>query len=480
MSRAVWRPSSRPQNEIFATYAHVTQPSISIVESKQLGLDFANPQLSMDDPANVRIVTTLGHVDHGKTTLMDALLAANNIISSRMAGKMRYLDSREDEQERGFTMESSAVSLKFQVTERKDDGGAHGSFSEPAHFMDCEKAESSPKTYVVNMVDTPGHVDFSFEVSTASRLCDGALVLVDVVEGVCTQVSQVVSVCGINVKIVQTIAVLRQSWHDRLRPILVINKIDRLVTELKLSPVEAYHHLSRLIEQVNAVMGSFFAGDRMEDDFRWHEERERRLKLKQEESRDIEAAQDEFLDKDDEHIYFAPERGNIVFASAIDGWGFRTSKFAQLYAAKLGMRETNLQRVVWGDYFFDPKTKKVIGLKHLRGRTLRPLFVQFVLDNIWAVYDAVASNPCVLLYLQDLSSSMLTLDQEHRKSQQDCFGAQFKNPPSRPEIKRHSPPSHPHHVTMAIPVNLHHTNRHRCRSRTFCRPGCSYPENALS
>lgn len=72
---------------------------------------------------DVRVVTTIGHVDHGKTTLMDALLAANNIISARMAGKLRYLDSREDEQERGITMESSAVSLQFKVMERAANGG---------------------------------------------------------------------------------------------------------------------------------------------------------------------------------------------------------------------------------------------------------------------------------------------------------------------------------------------------------------------
>ncbi|KAJ6584770.1 P-loop containing nucleoside triphosphate hydrolase protein [Mycena capillaripes] len=319
--------------------------------------------MAAPDPSNIRIITTLGHVDHGKTTLMDALLAANNIISSRMAGKMRYMDSREDEQERGITMESSAVSLRFQVM---DKDGTLASWK-------------SPKVYVVNMIDTPGHVDFSSEVSTASRLCDGALVLVDVVEGVCTQ----------------TIAVLRQAWLDRLRPILVINKFDRLITELQLAPVEAYHHLARLIEQVNAVMGKFFAGDRMEDDLRWREERERRMAEKKEMHADEAdtAIDEEFQEKDDEDIYFAPERGNVVFASAIDGWGFRIGKFAQLFATKLGVKEANLRRVLWGDFYIDPKTKKVISYKHLRGRALKPLFVQFVLENIWAVYDAVVLNP---------------------------------------------------------------------------------------
>jgi ribosome assembly protein 1 len=207
---------------------------------------------------------------------------------------------------------------------------------------------------------------------------------------------------------------------DRLRPILIINKFDRLITELKLSPIEAYHHLSRLIEQVNAVMGGFFAGERTEDDLRWREERERRLAAKKEARADeavTDAAatpsgsingdtvpdtetdgNDQYQERDDEDIYFAPEKGNVVFASAIDGWGFRIGKFAQLYAKKLGIKEANFKRVLWGDFYLDTKTKRVISHKQLKGRNLKPLFVQFVLENIWAVYDAITLNPYVFLF----------------------------------------------------------------------------------
>lgn len=196
----------------------------------------------------------------------------------------------------------------------------------------------------------------------------------------------------------QTISVLRQAWTDKLRPVLVINKIDRLILELKLSPNEAYHHLSQLIEGVNAVMGSFFASERMEDDLRWHEERERRMKERREAkagefeadggAADEDEAADEFQEKDDEDIYFAPDKGNVIFASAIDGWAFRLGRFAQLYSQKLGVKETNLRKCLWGDFYLDPKTKRVVSHRALKGRTLKPLFVQFILDNIWKVYES--------------------------------------------------------------------------------------------
>ncbi|CCH45923.1 elongation factor EF-2 [Wickerhamomyces ciferrii] len=297
------------------------------------------------DPSAIRNICILAHVDHGKTSLSDSLLASNGIISQRLAGKVRFLDSRQDEQLRGITMESSAISLYFRVLHKQESG------------------DILAKEHLINLIDSPGHIDFSSEVSTASRLCDGAVVLVDVVEGVCSQ----------------TITVLRQCWTDKLKPILVLNKIDRLITELRLSPGEAYTHLSKVIEQVNVVIGSFYSGERMQADYLWRE--------KQEQNEG--GAQEEYVEKDDKDIYFDPAQNNVIFSSAIDGWGFNISQFARFYESKLGTKRENLQKVLWGDFYLDPKTKKIISHKGLKGRTLKPLFVSLVLDNIWKIYENV-------------------------------------------------------------------------------------------
>lgn len=327
---------------------------------------------------NVRCCTLIGHVDHGKSSFADSLLAANNIISARMAGQIRYLDSREDEQERGITMEASAVSLSVKMR-----------VHDPTKGWDPDNLPPI-QDFMINLIDTPGHVDFSSEVSTASRLCDGALLIVDVVEGVCAQ----------------TVTVLRQAWQDGLEPILVLNKVDRLITELKLSPNEAYHHLIQVIEQVNAVVGSFFASARMDDDERWHEEREKRIAARKQAKNDLiaaatgdDAADDDNDDndreeRDDEDIYFDPSKGNVIFASAMDNWAFRLERFAMLYAKKMGIQEHKLRKVLWGDFYFDPKTKRVLSQKQKEKerRPLKPMFVQFVLENIWSVYDAIIDN----------------------------------------------------------------------------------------
>jgi ribosome assembly protein 1 len=262
-------------------------------------------------------------------------------------------------------MESSAISLFFSMLRRS-----------------APDASPEPKEYLINLIDSPGHIDFSSEVSTASRLCDGAVVLVDAVEGVCSQ----------------TVTVLRQTWTEKLKPLLVINKMDRLVTELKMTPAEAFVHLSKLLEQVNAVLGSFFQGERMEEDLNWRERMEERVAAATAAKESLIADQVaengdiQFEERDDEDLYFAPERNNVIFSSAVDGWAFTCRQFASIYEKKLGIKRGIMEKVLWGNFYLDPKTKKVLGPKHLKGRILKPMFVQLVLEPIWTVYQATTGG----------------------------------------------------------------------------------------
>ncbi|XP_027427421.1 elongation factor-like GTPase 1 isoform X1 [Zalophus californianus] len=292
--------------------------------------------------ANIRNICVLAHVDHGKTTLTDCLLSSNGVISSRLAGKLRYMDSREDEQVRGITMKSSAISLHYA----KDN-----------------------EEYLINLIDSPGHVDFSSEVSTAVRICDGCIIVVDAVEGVCPQ----------------TQAVLRQAWLENIRPVLVINKIDRLIVELKFTPQEAYSHLKNILEQINALTGTLFTSKVLEE--RAERETESQVNPNTDPGEQVYDWSTGLEDTDDSHLYFSPDQGNVVFTSAIDGWGFGVEHFAKIYSQKIGIKKEVLLKTLWGDYYISMKAKKIMKVDQAKGR--KPLFVQLILENIWSLYDAV-------------------------------------------------------------------------------------------
>jgi len=165
----------------------------------------------MNQPEHIRNIGIVAHIDHGKTTLSDNLLAGAGIISEELAGKQLFMDSDEEEQARGITIDASNVSMVHEY------GG---------------------QEYLINMIDTPGHVDFGGDVTRAMRAVDGAVVLVDAVEGTMPQ----------------TETVLRQALKEQVRPVLFINKVDRLINELKVDEMEMQIRLGKVIDKVNKLI----------------------------------------------------------------------------------------------------------------------------------------------------------------------------------------------------------------------------------
>ncbi len=165
----------------------------------------------MKNPAQVRNVGTLAHVDHGKTTTTDSLLMGAGLLSPKVAGKALALDYVEIEQLRQMTIKAANISLYF---------------------------EYEGKPYLINFVDTPGHVDFTGHVTRSLRVMDGALVVVDAVEGIMTQ----------------TETVVRQAMEEYVRPVLFINKVDRLIKELRLSPNEIQQRIVNIIKEFNSLI----------------------------------------------------------------------------------------------------------------------------------------------------------------------------------------------------------------------------------
>jgi len=281
----------------------------------------------MDKKRNIRNMSVIAHVDHGKSTLTDSLVAKAGIIAASKAGETRATDTRKDEQERCITIKSTAISMYFEM-DPKD-----------LAFCKQEKAQKPDGTdecgFLINLIDSPGHVDFSSEVTAALRVTDGALVVVDCVSGVC----------------VQTETVLRQAIAERIRPVLFMNKMDRALLELQLEQEELFQTFSRIVENVNVIVATYADDDGPMGIVRV----------------DVNNA-------------------SVGFGSGLHGWAFTLKQFAEMYASKFGVDTDKMMKKLWGENFFNQKTKKWSKNKDADNKRS---FNMYVLDPIYMVFDAI-------------------------------------------------------------------------------------------
>lgn len=307
----------------------------------------------MDKATNVRNMSVIAHVDHGKSTLTDSLLSKAGIISAAKAGDARATDTRADEQERGITIKSTAISLYGNLVDDED-------------LKDIVGQKTDGRDFLINLIDSPGHVDFSSEVTAALRVTDGALVVVDTIEGVC----------------VQTETVLRQALGERIKPVVIINKVDRALLELQCSKEDLYQSFSRTIESVNVVISTYF-------------------------------------DKTLGDVQVYPYKGTVAFGSGLHGWAFTVRQFAQRYAKKFGVDRNKMMERLWGDNYFNPHTKKWTTKGTHEGKPLERAFNQFILDPIFRIFGAVMNfkKDEINTLLEKLSIKLAPEDKEKEGKQ---------------------------------------------------------------
>lgn len=289
----------------------------------------------MDKQPNIRNMSVIAHVDHGKSTLTDTLVVKAGSLSAEKSGS-RFTDTRADEQERGITIKSTAISMQFSL---KEDS-----------FNTYLKEKTSENHFLINLIDSPGHVDFSSEVTAALRVTDGALVVVDCIEGIC----------------VQTETVLRQAVIEKIRPVLCLNKLDRSLLELQEEPTALAKSLRNTVESFNVTLSNFLVEE----------------------------------DKSGANIHtLDPARLEVSFCSGLQGWGFTLRQFAEFYAETFGIKNNpktmeKFQTNMWKHNCYYSKTDPFdrTGKFSTSGPEENLAFIVFVLNPLYKVRDMCKSG----------------------------------------------------------------------------------------
>lgn len=232
----------------------------------------------MDTPTLIRNVALVGHLHHGKTTFIDCLVRQTHPqFDNNEERALRYTDTLFTEQERGVSIKATPITLVLPDVKHK--------------------------SYLMNVFDTPGHVNFSDEVTAATRLTDGIVLFVDAAEGV----------------MLNTERLLKHAVQEKQGITVCINKIDRLILELKLPPQDAYFKLKHIIEEINSILSTYST--------------------------------------DDKSYLVSPVLGNVCFASSLYGFCFTLKSFASLYADTYpSVDYVEFAKRLWGDVYFQSKT----------------------------------------------------------------------------------------------------------------------------
>ncbi|XP_072179851.1 116 kDa U5 small nuclear ribonucleoprotein component-like [Diadema setosum] len=300
----------------------LTEPVIAPVKQKKFTLteqelpatayDMEYLADMMDNANLIRNVTLAGHLHHGKTTFVDCLLEQTHPdLRTKEDRHLKYTDTLFTEHERGVSIKAQPVTLVLP---------------------DCKG-----KHYLMNVMDTPGHVNFSDEATASFRLSDGVVVFVDAAEGV----------------MLNTERIIKHAVQEQLAVTICINKIDRLVLELKLPPTDAYYKLRHIVDEINGLLSVY-------------------------------------TDEAEQKIV-SPLLGNVCFASSQYSVCFTLASFAKIYTDTYGDIDYNqFAKRLWGDIYFSQKTRKFT--KKPPVSTSQRSFVEFILEPMYKLFAQVVGD----------------------------------------------------------------------------------------